>query len=413
MSKSMYNADLQFDEESASQWFHRLNEADKNKYREFARRLNEPTRTIPANYRGEVKRMAKRLNNARLNATEAPLSDEQVFEVDSFIAKTWYEEQVLAQILSPVTRTMSKPSWSLKWYTATGETYPEFTEGGPSAFRSAKSITVGVTPTYKTGIGGAIRYDLSWTLLAEAAGGIYDPANWHNIKATEMFGELWDGRLALGSACINTSGDIGVKGLCNAASAQTATSHADLTTAGDIDLVLGNVATLLRTAKEPGQNIFLSSSGIAHEMFLNDSGYTDRTTYERIKHKFFDSGIYAAWYVDDRICQATAAAATQRFCGFRLGEQAIRRHIIYPFQKKPLVNKEFADDVAYALLTADILNVINANAIVVSNEAGTTTSAGMCRNGLFMKGSGGDGGLGGGNKSPNFYPGGIGGPLQY
>lgn len=390
---SMYNRDLEFNEGSESNWYQRMNEQDKAAYRKFVSRLNNPSRAIPNYYRGAVKRLNQSF--PRANADPSLLTDEQLFEIESYIVQTWYEEQPMNSLLAPCTFTMSKPAFLSKHYKIDEDTvYPEFTAGGPSAFRNIKSFKVGVEPVQSEGIGAAIRFDLSWTLKDQSAGGVYDIENWHQIVGTKRFGVFWDERLCLGSAGQHTSGDLGIKGVFNAASIQSeaigAGTDNNLATAGDIDVMLYQFAGDMRACKEPGSNVLLTTSGVASEVMLHDSSYTDRTDYERIKKKWFDSGIFSKWVIDDNILAATPAVGTQRAMAFRLSPHVLRRLIIYPFQKKPLSNKEFAEDVAYAFLAADIVKVMNPYGLTYayySASANVTTSvAGFIGNGLFMEG---------------------------
>ena len=62
----------------------------------------------------------------------------------------------------------------------------------------------------------------------------------------------------------------------------------------------------------------------------------------------------------------------------------IKRTIVYPLQRKAILNKKYSDDVAFAYFTGDILTVYDANAIVMSASDVVTNYKGWTMNGLFM-----------------------------
>jgi hypothetical protein len=93
------------------------------------------------------------------------------------------------------------------------------------------------------------------------------------------------------------------------------------------------------------------------------------------------------WIIDDNIEADTLATNTQRAMMVKLSPHVLRRHVVYPLQKKPLANKDFPDDIAYAILTADILHYINLNGATICSADVTSSVAGFIRNGTFMTGS--------------------------
>lgn len=394
-----------FDPDSASGWYLDLSKEDQARYNEFMHHLSNPRKVIPDSYKGAVKRMNKVF---RKNIDPSLLTDEQVYEIDQYFVRTWYEQQPLAQLLNPVTSFMPVPRWLSKHYTVEGGDYPEFTEGGPNAFRVAKTSTVGVEPSTATGVGAAIRIDLSWTLLKEAQDGAYNPEMWHNHVAMKNFGVLWDQRLALGTAGENSPNDLGVLGLHNTTSLPTEAFGAGADnnlTAGwaDLDIMFAQALGDLRSSKEPGPIVCVSTSGVASECLLGESSYTDRTDYQRIKEKWFDSGLIWKWIVDDNIEADTNATTTGRLQFVKLSPHILKRQVIYPFQKKPNTNTEFADDVAYTYLTADILKYYNLSGSTICSGDITTTVAGFVPNGLFMEGTKRDHMQAATGPTPKFY----------
>lgn len=421
MGNSAYNNDLEFHEESMDKNsfvdapYFDMTPQDRQRFNEFAARLSAAVNgqtTIPPEYKGVVRQNNKVWNSKKLNADPSLMTDESTYEVLQYLARTWYEQQPLASVLSPVTTTMTKPAWMIKWYTVNDAEYPEFTAGGPNAFRNIEAFHLGVEPSTAPGIGAGLRYDISWTLRKEA-NGIYDPEQWHNYEGMKKFGVFWDERLALGTAGEHTSGDLGILGLFNATGLLTEpvgiTVDSDLTATGDVDAMIYQFLGDMRNFKEPGHNVLLTTSGVASEVFMHDAT-TDRTEYEKIYNKWFASGMVGKWVVDDNILNATPGTGTQRAMMFRLSEHAVRRVIAYPFQKKPIANVEFADDLAFLFLTADILTFTDdalaqgTYAYYSASANVDVTNAGFVRNGVFMQGRITEGVPPVNPPKPKFYP---------
>ena len=421
MTNKAYNGDLEFHEDSMSEKsftdapYFEMDEVERRNFRAFAARFADAVNgrtNIPQEYKGVVRQNNNVWKSSKLNADPSLMTDESTYEVLQYLARTWYEQQPLASVLSPVTTTMTKPAWMIKWYTVNDAEYPEFTAGGPNAFRNIEAFHLGVEPSTQEGVGSGLRYDISWTLRKEA-NGIYDPEQWHNQEGMKKFGVFWDERLCLGTAGEHTSGDLGIKGLFNYTSLKTEpvgiTTDNNLTATGDVDAMIYQFLGDMRSFKEPGYNVLLTTSGVASEVFLHDAT-TDRTEYEKIYNKWFASGMVGKWVVDDNIYAGTPTTALQYAMMFRLSEHAIRRVIAYPFQKKPIANVEFADDLAFLFLTADILTFTNASApqgTIATYSASskiTTTNAGFVRNGIFMQGRIVEGVPPVNPPKPKFYP---------
>ena len=133
--------------------------------------------------------------------------------------------------------------------------------------------------------------------------------------------------------------------------------------------------------------MLLTTSGYATESLLHDTAATNRSELEVLKKKFYDSGLVSAWWVDNDMEATANATTTQRIEMIRMSPAVLKREIIYPLQKKPLMNKEYEDDVSYALIVADIIKVYNVDGIAICNADDTTGSAGVVKAGMFMKGT--------------------------
>ena len=384
-------------------------EAEWRSYQEYANRVVNPRSDIPDYYKGHVKNLRDKW---RMNIDPSLLADEQLFEVDQHLIETYFAQNPLADMLARFgsQRAMKVPSWTSKTYTVESEKFPSFVKGTASGFRNAVSFKLGVEPSQLDGIGAAVKIDLPWTLLAEGREGVYDPEFWHNKKAMEKFGVFWDERMALGTAGENTSGDLGVKGIHNYTSLPTfeggAAEDEDMTAAADFDYTLIAALSDLAFIHNPGHNVIISTSGVASEILMHDSTGTDRTEYERIWNKWFKSGIISEWIVDNNIEADANAVATGRMQLLRVGPECVMREVIYPFQKKPNMNKEFADDVAFTYLTADIYKMYTVNVGTICAGDLTTTSPGIVSNGVFMTGARAPGGQPQSATAvrPKFYP---------
>ena len=418
---SAYNSEMEFHEENMDKksftdsYYFNLTPDEQLRFNAFASRFAKSYDGhghIPPEYKNIVRQNNKTWNSTRLNADPSLMTDESTYEVIQYLARTWYEQQPMAQVLAPVTTTLTKPAWMIKWYTVNDAEYPEFTAGGPSAFRGVEAFHLGLEPSTSSGVGAALRYDISWTLRKEA-NGIYDPEQWHQLEGMKKFGVLWDERLCLGTACEHTSGDLGITGLYNATGLLTEPvgigTDNDLTATGDVDAMIYQFLGDMRTFKEPGYNVLVTTSGIASEVFLHDAT-TDRTEYEKLYNKWFASGMVGRWVVDDNIYSGTPGTATQYAMMFRLSEHSLRRVIAYPFQKKPIANVEFSDDIAFLFLTADILTFTNTSsakgtyARLSASANVVTTVAGFVRNGIFMEGKRVEGVPPVNPPKPSFYP---------
>lgn len=349
---------------------------------------------IPPAYEGSVKRLNKILDengfyDRKENADPSLLMDEQLYAIEQELVRTRYDTNIAGMIFGPVTTYQSTPKWVEEYYTLTGDTFPVFSKGPLNAFRDLAPLRLGVEPTLTDGIGWHIQWDLPWTLLDASAGGLYSPDTWHNFKAGELMGRCADERAWLGSAGENTVNDLGVKGIYNYPGISTerigGDNDEDVTAAGDIDDMIRSMLGDIVGVYEPGEIILVSTSGIASEVYFHDHTYHGQTEYEVIQKKYFDSGLVSAWYVTNNLEADANAVATQQVILFKMGSSTMKRVVIYPFQKKPMVTR-FQDDINYMLLEADLFKIYNVAAATKAYADVTSTSAGIVQNGLFMQG---------------------------
>lgn len=371
-----------YDEESHGKWFSKMPIQEQLKFNSFIEELSNPQTRIPEHYKGSFKRMNETF---KLNADPSALTDEQIYLMDQQLVRTYYDANVGARLLAPVTVYQPNPRWQSQHYTITGDTFPAFSKGPLQAFREPKALTLGVAPTIVDGVGGSIKWDLPFTLIKQGADGIYNPDFWHSFKAGELLGKFWNERIYLGTAGEHTSGDFGINGIHNYTSLPTVTI-ATANAAGNLNTIFLQFLAELVSCHEPGNNVLLSTPGYCTESLVHDSTYTNRSEYEILKKKYFDSGLISAWWCDPDMEADANAVGTQRIEMIRMSPAVLKREIIYPLQKKPLMNKEYEDDVSYALIIADIIKVYNLDGIAICDADDTTSSAGVVKAGLFMTG---------------------------
>ena len=377
--------------DSASQWYHRLNAEDKGYFDRLVFNLQHPISRIPDEYSGYTRRYNeafKRLNIA------SNLTQEQLYEIDTTFAQTYYDNNVTSQILAPVTKVMPIPKWQSKMYTVSGDKYPNFVE---KDFNNIAWFRLGVDQTFEGGLGQIIGYHLPWTVIDEGRDGLYDIQSWHALKAGVMMGKNWEERFWYGSGGVNSTGDIGVTGLLNEASLSAlysvgAGEDNNVTTALDIDFSLNLFLGGLRSVYERGDVIICSTAGIAQELLLHDQATTGLTELEVLWKKYFATGLVQEWWIVNEMKTGTLAVATQAFMMFKRSPLTMSREIIYPLQTVPVDMKLWRKDVKEVMLQADLVKWRNLEAGLPSMNGTlpvTSTAVGLFQNGLFLSGKAG------------------------
>jgi len=376
--------------DSASQWYHRLNSEEKGYFDRLVYNLQNPISRIPDEYVSHTHRyneVMKRYNIASV------LTQEQLYEIDTTFAQTYYDNNVTAQILAPITKVMPIPKWQSKMYTVSGDKYPNFVE---KDFNNIAWFRLGVDQTFEGGLGQVIGYHLPWTVIDEGREGLYDIQSWHALKAGVMMGKNWEERYWFGSAGLNTTGDIGVTGLLNEADLTSAygagaTDDNNVTAALDIDFTLERFLGVLKTVYESGDIIVCSTPGIAEELLYHDQATTGLTELEVVWKKYFATGLIQEWWIVNEMAEETLAAAKQTFIMFKRSPLTMSREIIYPLQTVPVDMKLWRKDIKEVMLQADLIKWRNTSAAVPAmhltvNLDVTASKVGLFQNGLFLSG---------------------------
>lgn len=376
--------------DSMSQWYTRLNDKEKGYFANLVERVQNPISRIPLEYAAYTQRYNEALKRENI---ASHLTQEQLYEIDTVFAQTYYDNNVTAQVLAPITTVMSKPKWQSKMYTVSGDKYPNFVE---KDFNSIAWFKLGVEMSLEGGLGQIIGYHLPWTIVDEAREGLYDIQAWHALKAGVMMGKNWEERYWFGSGGLHSTGDIGVKGLLNDAGITQlygggAGDDNNWGTALDTDFTLNWFLEGLRTVYEPGEIVICSTAGIPQELLMHDQATTGLTELEVIWKKYFATGLIAEWWIINEMAEETLAAGKQTFIMFKRSRYTMSREIIYPLQTMPVGGKFFEKDIKEVMLQADLVKWRNKSAAIPAVHTAvvldnTTTKVGNFQNGLFLSG---------------------------
>ena len=345
---------------------------------------------IPPEYIGYTQRFNEEVK--RLNIpTEVTM--ESLYEVDTFITQIYYDTNIMGRLLAPVTKIMRLPKWQSRKYKNIGDKYASFTR---KEFTNPPFFKLGLEKEMDNGIGWYIAYELSWALIDEARGGIYEIEGRHAAKAAEMMGLIENGRLAIGTETNRKTGDdLGFPGLLNMAGSQVvgAGSGANntVTAQGDIEDSFNAALDLLMKVVEQGEVIVVSTAGFAQECIDQFDALTGEKDVVNIWKTFFATGRIQEWWICNDLTPATLSTTNQRCFMFKRGLTTICREIIYPLQTIPLENKMTARDIKEMYIKADVLKPYNPDAIVgfwatTPGFGITVTKAGNLQNGLFLSG---------------------------
>lgn len=379
--------------DSASQWYHRLNAQDKGYFDRLVYNLQHPISRIPDEYAVHTHRLNEALK--RMNVA-SHLTQEQLYEIDTTFAQTYYDNNVTSQVLAPVTRVMPSPKWQSKMYTVSGDTYPNFTE---KDFNNIAWFKLGVEASLEGGLGQIIGYHLPWTILDESRDGLYDIQAWHALKSGVMMGKNWEERYWFGSGGLHSTATLGVTGLLNEADLTSAYGAGagddnNVGTALDIDYTLERFLGVLRTVYESGDIVVCSTAGIAEELLCHDQATTGLTELEVVWKKYFATGLIQEWWVINEMAEETLATDKQTFIMFKRSPLTMSREIIYPLQTIPIDYKFWKRDVKEVMLQADLIKWRNTSAAVPAmhttvNLDVTSSKVGLFQNGLFLSGKAG------------------------
>lgn len=377
-------------QESMSKWYNRLNAEEKGYFDRLAGHIQNPISRIPLEYQSHTQRYNEFLKRENI---ASQLTQEQLYEIDTVFAQTYYDNNVTSQVLAPITTVMSTPKWQSKMYTISGDKYPNFVE---KDFNSIAWFKLGVDQSFEGGLGQIIGYHLPWTLVDESREGLYDIQSWHALKAGIMMGKNWEERYWFGSGGLHTTGDIGVTGLLNEADLTQAYGGGagddnNWGTALDVDYTLNRFLGVLKTVYEPGTIVVCSTPGIAEELLLHDQATTGLTELEVVWKKYFATGLISEWWIINEMAEEALATGKQTFIMFKRSRYTMAREIIYPLQTMPVGGKFFEKDIKEVMLQADLIKWRNTaaavpavhTAVVLDN---TTTNVGLFQNGLFLSG---------------------------
>lgn len=356
---------------------------------------------VPYSYRENYQYLKE--NEPKLNVNPTGLTIEQILALDRHFHRTYVDNNVFAQMCQRFgcTNYMSGKKWEIKHHKLTNYEWPKFSHD----FRNLGFIEVGPEGVKDTGYGWGAAYEIPFTTIDMASGGTYDPDYWHLFFLSQNMGVFGDERGWLGGAGRNTTGKgaPNLKGICNDADVDQVTTPAtDLGYSSgkvDFDDMFLDTLSAFKTNSvfAAGTNVLVTTAGIASETAVHDSTYLHKTLFQDIQDKWFRSGRVGAWYVSDNIVSTALASmtkATQAAYMFRMTPNYIRRTVVYPLQRKILSEKykTYPDDIAFAYITGDIIQVYDGNAAIhcaAGSSAAKAQYRGWEMNGLFMTPSSG------------------------
>lgn len=352
---------------------------------------------IPYAYRANYQELLEK--EPKLNANPSGLTIEQILGIDRHFHRTYVNNNVAAAMLQDagVTRFMSGKKWEMKHHLLTNYGWPLFSHD----FRSLGAMQVGPEGVKSEGYGWGAKYEIPFTTIDMAAGGVYDINQWYVFFLAQQMGVFGDERIWLGGAGRNTTGKgaPALTGMCNDASnINVTTPVTDLGYSdgkADFDDAFADILGSWfdnQVYEKPVKNYYVTTPGICGQTFVDDSTTGDlKTLYQQIQHKWFMSGDFDKWYCSLNVV-ATALAISksqQAAFAFRIGPATMRRTVVYPLQRKILseAHKDYPDDIAFAFITGDILQFYDKNSLIHC-AASTSTSkseiTGWTMNGLFM-----------------------------
>ncbi len=368
---------FEFYEECASQWYDRLNEKDKSLMRQLTGSIiNRPHQFLDRYTRDEYIMRSQALN--------AVVPSESLYTLDNYIARQFYDSCPAIEILAPVTSVNTGKAQESKVYTGTDKGTAKLV-GAHGSFKNPPMIGQSLSPSFIKALGVHAGYELDFNEIDEA--GLYDIEWYFALKCGEKVGTLHDQKISLGEGAEDAEVDTGaVKGIHNYGSVQSTTfGDGDniITAQGDVRKGLFNALTYLKSVKEPGDTILVSTSGYHAETVyqINAYGVSD---FDVIKRDFFDKGYIKEWWVDNNIEADTDAVGTQRAMLLKRGPTTCKREIVYPLQSKLMMDKQFPDDVKVMLMVMDIYKMYNANAAVICSGDITASTTGFAHNGRVL-----------------------------
>lgn len=370
---------LEFYEECASQWYDRLNAKDKNQMRQLTNDLvNKPHQFLDVYSRNEYQARVEAL--AKINAL---LPAESLYTLDNYIARVFYDNTPMAEILAPVTSVNVGKAHESKTYTGTDFGTAKLV-GAHGSWSDPPMIGMSLTPAFIKALGVHAGYLLGFNEIDEA--GLYDIEWFHALKCGEKVGTLHDQKLCLGEnaedAEVDTTLINGVHNYASVQSGKFGVGDNIITSQGDLRTGMFTGLAALRSVKEPGDVIMICTSGVPTELLLQQDSY-GVTDWSVFKRDFVQTGLIKEIWVDNNIEADANAVGTQRAMLLKRSPVTIKREIVYPLQSKMMAT-EFPDDIKVMLMVMDLYKMYNANAAFICDGDITATTAGIFENGRVI-----------------------------
>lgn len=308
---------------------------------------------------------------------------EETFVLDREKARTYYEQNVAAQIFAPITRGLNRFKWDIKHYLI--KKVANVVKQSRS-FDNPRFIKLETEGQMDKGMGWYCGYQISrWDLL-ENQGELFDIQYEHMLEAAAQMGRFANQHILTGSTVQHGGTDdvgeagsgMGLTGFLNHASVQTHTVST-LTTFGNIYKGIKAGLTNLKKAFATPTRIMITSAGIPDQADSNFATYEARNEYDEILKRLVGPGKpVQQWWVTDFITGAAISNSTQKMSIVAMDPRLMSRLIVLPLQTLPSNTKNWRDDISEVMLAGDILRFNNyntdENVFPVTNAASLTTT---------------------------------------
>jgi hypothetical protein len=358
---------------------------------------------LPEYYRKNAEKLVKywcddsRYTEEMKKNTEVTIAEEN-FVLDREKARSYYKANVGAQIFQRVTSPLGFFQWDLKQYLLQKVRGNVIKFG--RRFENPRFLHLKTSHQSDSGMGWYMGYKISrWDLLANA-GEFFDMQYETILEAANLMGRAGSEHVLTGTTCpsvdLDDSGgeasNIGLTGFTNNANLQDFTI-ATPTTYNNVFLGVHSGLADLKTSYAADYKIIISTSGLAHQVELNENSNTDRTEKQKFAMDLVGPGNHIKeWWVADALNGVTQSPANtaQAMVILNLDPRLMDRKIVLGLQTIPfLKDKGWADDIQEVMVAADILRYkirdTSLNAFPGTKEAAvTTTDTGIMSDGRFM-----------------------------
>lgn len=357
---------------------------------------------LPEYYRVNAKKLVKywcddsRYSEIMKKNTEVTIAEEN-YVLDREKARAYYRANVGGQIVQRITSPLGFFKWDIQQHLIQKVRGNVIKFG--RRFENPRFLQLKTSKQQDSGMGWYMGYKISrWDLLANA-GEFFDMQYETVLEASTLMGQAASEHVLTGTTTPDVDLDdaggdatgIGITGFTNHASLVDFTIPTP-TTYNNVFLGAHAGLAPLKTSRGANYKVMISTSGLAHQVELNENANTDRTEKQKFMMDLVGpTNHIKEWWVADGLNGTTNAPAktAQAAVILNLDPRLMDRKIILGLQTIPfLKGKGWQDDVQEVMVAADILRFKirdSMNAFPGVKEAAVTTSdTGIMDDGRFM-----------------------------